>query len=98
MKQKEQSTRITFQNNYGMTLYPGTEKMMMEEWLYGSIKISLLNVGQSSQICHSWEIYKLFFILHNVHPIWIEVAMTTDLENIVKVHTLVLFIFCQIVK
>ena len=83
LKQKEQSTIITYENNNGITIYHSSGELLMEEYWYYSINAALLGVDKYSRICHNWEIYKLLFILHNVNPVWKEVNMTTDWDKVV---------------
>ena len=78
LKQREQSTRISYENEYSIYIYPESGELSMEEHQTWSIKRALLSVGWYSQICMPWEIYKLLFILHNVHPIWIEVDINDE--------------------
>ena len=63
----------------------------MEEWSGTSISNALQRVGGYSQICFNWEIYKLLFLIHNVNPNWIEVNITNDNENAIKVFIYHLF-------
>ena len=84
LKQKEQTARITYENNYELSIYPGIGVLAMEEQKFLSISSALQNVGMHSMICFEWEIYKLLFILHNVKPVWIEVNTIID-ENYFKV-------------
>ena len=82
MKQKEQRTRVTYENGYsGIYVYPETGELGMEEWRGESIRAALQRVGEFSQICYDWEIYKLLFLLHNVKPVWVEVNITNDDYN-----------------
>ena len=88
-KQKEQTTRISYENDYnGIYVYPDTGVLEMEEASWGSIKEALQNVGGVSRICHNWEIYKLLFLLHNVKPVWMEVNITNDNIDYDKVFTI----------
>ena len=78
LKQKEQSTRISYENEYnGIYIYRSGE-LRMEEYFRGSISAALQSVGKVSQMCSYWEIYKLLFLLHNVKPVWMEVNITND--------------------
>ena len=83
LKQKEQTARISYENNYDIYVYQSINQLEMEGNRWGSIREALLGVGVYSQICHHWEIYKLLFLLHNVNPDWIEVDKIA--ENINKV-------------
>ena len=58
----------------------------MEEHKFTSMSqaLQLVGVGGNSQICHTWEIYKLLFILHNVYPIWEEVI--TNIEEVFSIY------------
>ena len=87
LKQKEQSTRISYENDWGIYVYRSGEPMMEEHRFY-SIKRALQNVGVFSQSCHNWEIYKLLFLLHNVKPVWMEVNITNDNVYYHKVFTI----------
>ena len=78
LKQREQTTRITYQNGLGIEFYRDTGELYMEEWRGYSIRAALLGVGVVSRICHHWEIYKLLLLLHNVNPVWLEVNITND--------------------
>ena len=83
LKQKEQNTRITFQNGYDIAVYSG--ELLMEQWFEYSIKYALLRVGGYSRVCHLWEIYKLLFINLNINPDWIESKLYPITENHFKV-------------
>ena len=86
LKQKTQNARITYQNQLQeFYVDPKTGKLVMEEWYGTSIKKALLGVGVNSLICLQWEIYKLLFIIYNIKPIFVEVNITGDLENVDKV-------------
>ena len=84
LKQKEQTTRITRSKKFrhGIELYLGSRELQMEEYRWRSIKIALLHVGEYSQICHHWEIYKLLFLMHNIHPVWINGGSLKDIRNV----------------
>ena len=87
LKQQEQTTRITYENRYTLIIRPDTGEL--EERLgIQSLNTILSNSGKWSQICEHWEIYKLFFLLHNVNPDWIETPITTD-PNSGKVYFLI---------
>ena len=86
LKQREKTTKITYQNNLqNLYIYPSSGLLEMEEFRYSSISRALQKVGGYTSICASWEIYKLLFIIYNINPDWIEIAITTDLENLGKV-------------
>ena len=85
LKQKEQTTKISYDNNYGIHVYPDTGELEMEEWRGKSISRALQKVGVFSQVCFYWEIYKLLFLLHNVKPFWVEVDIWNDNVNYDKV-------------
>ena len=75
LKEKEKTTRISYQNSHGIYIYRDTTIAMEEVW-WTSIKQALLHVGGFSRVCHPWEIYKLLFLLHNVKPDWVEINIT----------------------
>ena len=83
LKQKEQPTRISYENNWDITISPDTTLEMEES--RRSIGRALQRVGVHSKVCWYWEIYKLLFLLHNVKPDWIEVDISNDNENFNKV-------------
>ena len=60
---------MTFPVGQDIGFYWWGQFIMEDFWEY-SIRSSLLRVGDSC-ICHSWEIYKYLFVLHNIKPIWI---------------------------
>ena len=83
LKQKEQSAKITYQNGFYIYIWPHTGKQLMEEHRLYSLEEGLLRLASGST-CYHWEIYKLFFILHNVSPVWIKVEniMTGNLDKV----------------
>ena len=86
LKQREQTARITYEHNFqGIYIYRSSGELLMEEYKADSIKRALQKVGGNTMICHYWEIYKLLFLLHNINPDWLEITITTDLENLSKV-------------
>ena len=91
-KQKEQTTRITYENGYYISIYNATGEMSMEEARVNSIRSSLQSVGKHSTVCWSWEIYKLLFLLHNIKPEWIEVDMNVNYHQ-VSTHKISKYIF-----
>ena len=86
LKQKEQTTKISYDNDYRIHVYPDTAgELRMEEYSRTSIGSALKRVGEHSQVCSNWEIYKLLFLLHNIKPVWVEVEILNDNENYDKV-------------
>ena len=83
LKEKEKTTRISYENGYYIYVYQDNT-LEMEERRETSIKQALQKVGGHSRVCHPWEIYKLLFLMHNVKPVWIEVDNIMD-ENFDKV-------------
>ena len=85
LKQKEQHTRISYENGFTILVDKYTGDLQMEEYWSRSIKTHLLMVGTVSDICSYWELYKLLFINLNINPIWIKVNIRSDVENYDKV-------------
>ena len=83
--EKEKTTRVSYENGWNIYIYPDTGELEMEEYSGTSIKEALKKVGEDSKICSNWEIYKLFFLLHNIKPVWMEVDILNDIENYYKV-------------
>ena len=67
MKQKEKSARITF--TQGMKIGVDMETNEIIEW---DIAFSLRDSHLYSQIPWDREVVKLFFMIHNIAPIWID--------------------------
>ena len=85
LKEKEKTTRITYEDDYDINIYPETGELEMEESRWYSISRALQRVGGVSHICYHWEIYKLLFLLHNVNPVWMEVNITNGVVDFEKV-------------
>ena len=83
-KEREQRIRISYENDLYL-LVSRRGNMAMEHYPTFTFKRALQNMGIATQFCHQWEIYKLFFILHNIKPVWINIPMFTDKENVSKV-------------
>ena len=56
-------------NRGGFLFHLQTGSMVMEEYWF-TLRKALLGSGGTSMIPNYWEIYKLFFIVQNVSPIW----------------------------
>ena len=83
MKQKEQTVKISYQQYFGVAI-DKAENMWMEETWFFSLKRALEREGVNSKFPHDWEIFKLFFIVHNVSPLWVRTTFTA--ENMAKVN------------
>ena len=75
LKQKVQTTRITYQNRWNIVVSSGS-LWTDERWF--PIDKALQKAGDHSKVCHDWEIFKLLFLLHNVYPVWIYEDIKND--------------------
>ena len=67
MKQKQKFSRIAFDQWYGMAVDKQTNEIM--EW---EMALSLRDSHLRSIIVWDWEILKLFLIVNNIVPNWID--------------------------
>lgn len=73
LKEKEQVARISFMQSRKFLVYLRTMRvgqMAMEEINSLNMTLALWRSGIQSKISWDWEILKLFFISHNIAPVW----------------------------
>ena len=71
LKQKEKSARIAFDQGVYIGVKNQTNEMV-ETGYYWDMSWSLVDSHLFSNIPYDWEILKLFFILNNIVPTWID--------------------------
>ena len=70
LKQKEKGSNLVYNRRSSAKFYSGTTTMVMEEYGLSDMNRALMKVGGYTKICFDWEIFKMFFLLHNIKATW----------------------------